>query len=145
MVGFAINIYCSNVTNGVRLLMRPRYLQVHTVVPSDGGVLQKLGETFDRLGDRQQAFQYYSDVIAHVVTVMQLAPLLIGNNVESQLVVPPLSFEPGRNPLAGSLFHGDARSGEGNTSVRAGRTNAAKRSPMAFSCGEQYSAGRKLS
>ena len=40
-----------------------RYLQVHTVVPSDGGVLQKLGETFDRLGDRQQAFQYYSDVI----------------------------------------------------------------------------------
>ena len=40
-----------------------RYLQVHTVVPSDEGVLQKLGETFDRLGDRQQAFQYYSDVI----------------------------------------------------------------------------------
>lgn len=39
-----------------------RYLQVHTVVPSDGGVLQKLGETFDRIGDRQQAFQYYSDV-----------------------------------------------------------------------------------
>lgn len=40
-----------------------RYLQVHTVVPSDGGVLQKLGEIYDRLGDKQQAFQYYSDVM----------------------------------------------------------------------------------
>jgi intraflagellar transport protein 88 len=38
------------------------YLQVHTAVPSDGGILQKLGELFDRLGDRQQAFQYFSDV-----------------------------------------------------------------------------------
>ena len=47
---------------------RNRYLQVHTVVPSDGGVLQKLGEIYDRLGDKQQAFQYYSDVMLFPLT-----------------------------------------------------------------------------
>ena len=45
------------------------YLQVHTAVPSDGGILQKLGQLFDRLGDRQQAFQYFSDVRDNVSTL----------------------------------------------------------------------------
>lgn len=58
-----------------------RYLQVHTAVPSDGGVLQKLGETFNRIGDRQQAFQYYSDVSETKQTscIIQLVMKLYGN------------------------------------------------------------------
>ena len=66
MVRLYLSLYGRHLFNKKKLQTLPlcRYLQVHTVVPSDGGVLQKLGETFDRLGDRQQAFQYYSDVIS---------------------------------------------------------------------------------
>ena len=39
-----------------------RYNQLLGIIPSDPGVLQKLGEMFDSMGDKQQAYQYYSDV-----------------------------------------------------------------------------------
>lgn len=39
-----------------------RFNQLLGIVPSDPGVLQKLGEMYDHLGDKQQAYQYYSDV-----------------------------------------------------------------------------------
>lgn len=67
------NSFCAFNDSSKSFLLFFRYLQVHTVVPSDEGVLQKLGETFDRLGDRQQAFQYYSDVrITCVVATLLL-------------------------------------------------------------------------
>jgi len=39
-----------------------RYNQLLGIIPSDPGVLQKLGEMYDQIGDKQQAYQFYSDV-----------------------------------------------------------------------------------
>jgi len=39
-----------------------RYNQLLGIIPSDPGVLQKLGEMYDSIGDKQQAFQFYNDV-----------------------------------------------------------------------------------
>lgn len=39
-----------------------RYNQLLGIISSDPGVLQKMGEMYDSMGDQQQAFQFYSDV-----------------------------------------------------------------------------------
>lgn len=39
-----------------------RYNQLLGIIPSDPGVLQKLGEMYDTIEDKQQAYQFYSDV-----------------------------------------------------------------------------------
>ena len=39
-----------------------RYNQLLGIIPSDPGVLQKLGEMYDSIDDKQQAYQFYSDV-----------------------------------------------------------------------------------
>lgn len=39
-----------------------RYNQLLGILSSDPGVLQKLGEMYDSIGDKQQAFQFYNDV-----------------------------------------------------------------------------------
>lgn len=39
-----------------------RYNQLLGIIPSDPGVLQKLGEMYDTIDDKQQAYQFYSDV-----------------------------------------------------------------------------------
>lgn len=39
-----------------------RYNQLLGIISSDPGVLQKLGEMYDSMGDKQQAFQFYTDV-----------------------------------------------------------------------------------
>lgn len=43
-------------------LISNRYNQLLGIIPSDPGVLQKLGEMYDAIGDKQQAFQFYNDV-----------------------------------------------------------------------------------
>lgn len=43
-------------------LISNRYNQLLGIIPSDPGVLQKLGELYDSIGDKQQAFQFYNDV-----------------------------------------------------------------------------------
>lgn len=39
-----------------------RYQQVITLVPTDPYLLAKIGDMFESEGDKQQAFQYHSDV-----------------------------------------------------------------------------------
>ena len=39
-----------------------RYLQLLGLVPTDPGILQKMGEMFDAEGDKQQAYQYHTEV-----------------------------------------------------------------------------------
>lgn len=48
-----------------------RYQQVITLVPTDPYLLAKIGDMFDSEGDKQQAFQYHSDVckILHFVKI----------------------------------------------------------------------------
>jgi hypothetical protein len=46
----------------VFFLLLFRYLQLLGLVPTDPGVLQKMAEIYDNEGDKQQAYQYHSDV-----------------------------------------------------------------------------------
>ena len=43
-----------------------RFIQLVTLIPTDPGVLQRLGEIYDNNSDRSQAFQYYYEVIKHL-------------------------------------------------------------------------------
>lgn len=52
-----------NIINIINLnLILNRYNQLLGIISSDPGVLQKLGEMYDSIGDKQQAFQFYNDV-----------------------------------------------------------------------------------
>lgn len=39
-----------------------RYLQLLSIVPDDVGVLQKLGDIYENINDKQQAYHYYYEV-----------------------------------------------------------------------------------
>lgn len=41
-------------------------------ISSDPGVLQKLGEMYDSMGDKQQAFQFYSDVSIYIYSFIYI-------------------------------------------------------------------------
>lgn len=58
------------------------------IIPSDPGVLQKLGEMYDSLGDKQQAYQFYSDVSVICYLIIFFISLLGSNffNVNSSLI-----------------------------------------------------------
>lgn len=40
-----------------------RYLQLLSIVPDDVGVLQKLGDIYENINDKQQAYHYYYEVL----------------------------------------------------------------------------------
>ena len=46
-----------------------RFIQLVTLIPTDPGVLQRLGEIYDNNSDRSQAFQYYYEVIKHLIAL----------------------------------------------------------------------------
>jgi len=53
-----------------------RYNQLLGIIPSDPGVLQKLGEMYDSIGDKQQAFQFYNDVSVFLSLLIKFFDLL---------------------------------------------------------------------
>ncbi len=52
-----------------------RFMQLISLVPTDPGVLQRLGEMFDADNDRSQAFQYYFEV--HILHCFIVTPLTV--------------------------------------------------------------------
>lgn len=57
-----------------------RYNQLLGIIPCDPGVLQKVGEMYDATGDKQQAYQFYSDVNFYLVHLSHF--ILSRNNIK---------------------------------------------------------------
>lgn len=59
-----------------------RYNQLLGILSSDPGVLQKLGEMYDSIGDKQQAFQFYNDVSVYFLFLFIKLSLIIYYNYQ---------------------------------------------------------------
>lgn len=82
-----------------------RFLQLLGIVPTDPGILQKLGEIFESDNDKQQAYHYHFEVIifkkpfvtTHVVNNPFLIPLSIckpkDNCLPLSSVISPLPIQ----------------------------------------------------
>lgn len=46
-----------------RCISCSRFLQLLGIIPTDAGILQKLGEIFDGENDKQQAYHYHFEVL----------------------------------------------------------------------------------
>lgn len=57
-----IYFYALQKKNNFNTFFFLRYLQLLSIVPDDVGVLQKLGDIYENINDKQQAYHYYYEV-----------------------------------------------------------------------------------
>jgi len=74
-IKYIINIIYKYIINLNFILNR--YNQLLGIIPSDPGVLQKLGEMYDSIGDKQQAFQFYNDVSIFYISLLNFFTTIV--------------------------------------------------------------------
>ena len=79
--------YLRQITEIVKmiLLCRQWYLQLLGLVPTDPGILQKVGTIFDNEGDKQQAYQYHYDSYKNFPSNLEVIDWLGSYFIEMQV------------------------------------------------------------
>jgi len=81
-----------------------RYLQLLSIVPDDVGVLQKLGDIYENINDKQQAYHYYYEVSNIYFQRLYLLLYVMTLSFRFVSVLSSLSFKPRSVGLVRSIL-----------------------------------------